>query len=383
MSLESSSIPTKLCPTCGTRVNDDATRCLVCGADLGSLNKPPKPSKAVQGSRMPEITVSLPVAIVLLAVFITLGAAMVFLAIRSRPEVVVQISPTVTETTTSTPTITVTEAPPTATSTPEPTPTPFVYTVVAGDSCSDIALRFQVSVNAIIMLNRLSANCDLSVGRELAIPQPTPTATPLPTSTLSVAQQTEMACEKVNHVVKDNETLSEIATAYNVPMQAIKDENGLPGDTVFIGNTLRIPLCMRAAPVGPTPTPTQPPPYQSPNLLLPADGAPFTVNDDSVTLQWASVGTLTENEFYVVTIEDITSGVGEKMVRYVSDTRFNLPASMRPNDRNPHIFYWSVATVRQIGVDRDGRPIYDTAGASSVKRTFSWYGSGTGPSPTP
>jgi uncharacterized membrane protein YvbJ len=59
MTSETPSKPTKLCPTCGTRVSEDAARCLVCGSDLTGGEKPSSKNKAIHGSRMPELTLSL------------------------------------------------------------------------------------------------------------------------------------------------------------------------------------------------------------------------------------------------------------------------------------------------------------------------------------
>jgi hypothetical protein len=109
-------------------------------------------------------------------------------------------------------------------------------------------------------------------------------------------------------------------------------------------------------------------------LLLPANGAPFTLSDDTITLQWASVGTLRENERYQVTIEDVTEGQGRKLEEYVNDTKLIIPATFRPNTGTPHVFYWWVTTVRQTGTDREGDPIWEPAGAASEKRTFTWSG---------
>ena len=104
MSPEKPTTPTKICPTCGTRLSEDATRCLVCGADLGTSEKPAQPEKPVQGSRMPEITLSLPAAIGLLALFLTIGAVLVFYALKTKPEVVLALTATPTVTITITPT---------------------------------------------------------------------------------------------------------------------------------------------------------------------------------------------------------------------------------------------------------------------------------------
>lgn len=330
---------------------------------------------------MPEITLSLPVAIGLLALFLTIGAVFVYLALRSQPEVIVPMTPTATVTITLTPTDTPTLPPPTATDTPVPTPTPLTYVVQPGDTCLAVAGLFDVSVNSIVLMNNLSTECLLNPGDKLLIPQPTPTVTPLPTATLSSAEMTEQACEKVEHTVQESDTLSKIAQAYGVPMEAIRVENGLPGDTVFLGQKLIIPLCKRPTPRGPTPTVTPPPPYPAPNLLLPANGAPFTLLDDTITLQWAAVGTLRENERYLVTIEDVTEGQGRKLEEYVIDTKFIIPTSFRPNSSTPHIFFWWVTTVRQTGTDREGDPIWESAGAVSEKRAFTWVGIAATPTP--
>ena len=44
-------------------------------------------------------------------------------------------------------------------------------------------------------------------------------------------------------------------------MLAIREENGMTSDSVFLGQSLTIPLCRRYATPGPTPTATPPPPY--------------------------------------------------------------------------------------------------------------------------
>lgn len=385
MTPETNTSPTKLCPTCGTRVKEDATRCLVCGADLTNVEKVTQSSKVVQGSRMPSITLSLPGAIGLLALFLGIGAVMVYFALRQAPEAI--IPPTVTSTVTATATGTqtaTTTALPTLTSTPEPSPTPVTYLVKSNDTCIGIALFFNVSVQSIVTLNNLPAACDtLYINQPLLIPQPTPTVTPMPSATYSLVEQTEAACEKVNIIVQSTDTLSSISSVYNVPMEAIKEENGLSSDIVYLGQPLTIPLCRRFATPGPSPTATPPPPYAAPNLLLPANGAPFTLSDDSITLQWASVGSLQENEAYRVTIEDITAAKGPSLVDQVPDTKYIIPATIRPTDGIAHIFSWFVEVVRITGSDENGNPTWSTAGTASLPRYFTWTGRSGGTTPTP
>lgn len=382
MTTETPSKPTKLCPTCGTRVSEDATRCLVCGSDLTTADKPARKSSAIQGSRMPEITLSLPVAFGLLALFLAAGAGIVFFLLRQTGQVV-EPTATPTVTLTITPSATPTAVTPTPTDTPLPTATPQTYIVKSGDTCAGIALTFGVSIQSIVLLNNLSAACDVFEGDTLLIPQPTPTATPLPTSTLSPEEATQAACGTDTYVVQLNDTLSSISNAYNVPMAVIQEYNGLPSETVFSGMTLIIPLCERFPTPGPSPTPTLPPPYPAPNLLLPPDGARFIQSGETVTLQWATVGTLLENEAYQVSVVDFTDGENRRLVEYVTDTKFNVPVSFRASDSIPHLYRWWVTPFRQVGTDNDGNPIWEPAGASSSQRVFLWAGAAPGTTPTP
>jgi len=384
---EPSSQKTKVCPTCGTRLSENATRCLVCGTELTAkaVTKSKKAETAVQASRMPEITLSLPAALGALVIILLIGAAAVYFSLQAGiggELVVPTIEVTPSETATITPTGT--EVP---TQTPIPTETalpPFDYTVREGDlSCGVISANFGVSVQSIVILNNLSSDCLIRVGQVLKIPYPTPTPAPPPTEIPNEATQTAQACEKVPYTVQANDTLSSISLNYNVPQDAIKFYNGLSTDNVFIGQTLLIPLCARFATPGPTPTATLPPPYPAPNLLLPADGAAFTLANDVVTLQWASIGTLRDNEAYQVTVEDVTAGQAVRITDYVTDTKYIVPTSFRPNDNLAHLIRWWVTTVRQSGVDDQGQPVYLSAGAVSEKRGFTWVGVAVQGSPSP
>lgn len=390
MSSELPSQKTQVCPTCGTRLSESATRCLVCGTELSAqpAEEQKKAAKnverSVQASRMPEITLGLPAALGLMAIILLIGAGVFYAALNMGGRVVEPTAvPTVTET--ALPTETTTPVP---TNTAVPTPTelpPFDYTVAAGDTCSLIALNFGISVNSLIILNNLPVSCNnLYVGQVLKVPYPTATPAPLPTSTLSGAAATEDACEKVPITVQENDTLSSISLNYAVSMEAIKEYNGLSTDNVFIGQQLLIPLCERATPVGQaTRTPTLPPPYSAPNLLLPADGGAFTLANDVVTLQWSSVGTLRDNEFYRVIVEDITEGQARRLTDYVTDTKYIVPTDFRPKDNVAHVIRWWVSTVRQTGTDEQGQPIYSSAGADSQKWVFTWVGSAPQGTPEP
>jgi LysM repeat protein/ribosomal protein L40E len=383
---ETSSQKSKVCPTCGTRLSENATRCLVCGTELTAKaeTKSKKADQGVQPSRMPEITLSLPAALGALVIVLLIGAAVVYFSLQAGIGGQLQ-EPTAEVTPTETPTITPTSTEvPTGTPIPTETPLPpFDYTVRAGDTCLIIASQFKISVQSIIIQNQLSAQCFVSEGQVLKIPYPTPTPAPPPTAIPNEATQTAQACEKVSYTVQANDTISSIAASYNVPQDAIKFYNGLASDTVFIGTTIVIPLCERFATPGPTPTPTLPPPYPAPSLLLPEDGSAFTLANDVVTLQWSTIGVLRDNERYQVTIVDVTSGQGLRLTEYVTDTKFIVPTSFRPNDNLAHVIRWWVTIVRQNGVDEQGQPVYESAGAISDNRVFSWVGVAVQGSPSP
>ena len=390
MSQEPSTQKSQICPTCGTRLSENATRCLVCGTELTTkaAAKSKKNETGMQASQMPQLTLSLPAALGALALILLIGASSVYFSLRAGLTGATITEPTAEGTATGTATITVTVTqtlPPTAFPTETVQP-PFDYTVREGDSCLLIATNFKVSVQSIIIQNQLSAQCFVSVGQTLKIPFPTSTPAPPPTDIPNEATQTAAACEKVPYTVQENDTLSSISLNYNVPQDAIKFYNGLSSDNVFIGSTILIPLCERFATPGPTPTATLPPPYQAPNLLLPASGASFTLANDVITLQWASIGTLRDNERYQVTVEDSTAlnlGEAKRITDYVTDTKFIVPTSFRPNDNQAHAFVWWITTVRQNGVDEQGQPVYESAGTSSDKRIFVWTGVAVQSSPTP
>ena len=386
MSPETSPNTTKICPTCGTRLNINAARCSVCGSSL-TPSATMAASKPVQASRIPEITLSLPVIFGLALLLLVVGAGSVLAYLQSTNKPVeggglIVIANTSTVTVTVTPTITET---PTATPTETPVPTasplpPIAYKVAANDTCGSIAYVYGTSVNAIIQLNKLSSECMLSVGQELLIPQPTPTPSPQPTNTLNPTEQAMQDCPQVEYIVKENDTLGKIAGNYAVSAASIQKYSGMTSDIVQLGQKLVIPLCEQSLEA---PTETPMPPYPAPNLLLPADGAFFKAGD-VVTLQWAAVGDLRQNEAYAVTVIDVTDGDQRKIVGYVTDTKYIVPDDFKPASSDPHIFYWTVLPVRQTGTNKDtGAPEWSPAGDLSQQRTFSWVGGAPAATPAP
>lgn len=380
MTPEKNYTSTKVCPTCGTRLSESASRCLVCGRNFSEKTTA---SKALRAPRLPEITFSLPLLIGLILILLALGGAAIFFILRSSGQMA---APQQTATASLTPTMLVSPTP-TQTPLPEPTATPLPpidYTVKAGDNCGLIAVIHNVTIKSIADINNLAADCGiLSVGQKLLIPQPTPTAVPLATQTKSVAQATDSACQKIAYRVGENDTLSGIAANYNVSVESLRTYNGLTSNNIFAGQNLTIPLCERLPTPGPTPTPTLPPPYTAANLLLPADGTIFSGTNDTISLQWAAIGGMREGEQYAVTIEDLSSGEGKKLVDYTADTKYIVPISFRPAETSTHIIRWWIQPVRQQGTTESGDQIWVPAGAASTPRVFGWSGIGSAATPKP
>jgi hypothetical protein len=82
-------------------------------------------------------------------------------------------------------------------------------------------------------------------------------------------------------------------------------------------------------------------------------------------------------------VEDVNAGTGRPLSAYVTDTKFIVPVTFRPQDNAAHIIRWWVVVVRQTGTDNQGNPIWILAGTSSEKRDFSWVGVASAPTPTP
>ncbi|NJN79733.1 MAG: hypothetical protein HC797_04250 [Anaerolineales bacterium] len=105
MTVEPSSSKTKVCPTCGTRLSENAVRCLVCGTEFTTAQPQAKvvkkTEKSVQATRLPQVTLSLPAAVGVLAVVIIIAASIVYFSVRaSAPEGTFDVvdTPTPTET---------------------------------------------------------------------------------------------------------------------------------------------------------------------------------------------------------------------------------------------------------------------------------------------
>lgn len=128
-----------------------------------------------------------------------------------------------------------------------PTAVPgFTYVVVPGDNYYRIALRFGVSLSALLAANPSSTPNILFVGTVLTIPGvsapagngalPNNPPPPTPAPTVSPSQLPGA----VKYVVQRGDNLYRLSLRFGVSIARIKQENGLVSDIIFIGQVLFI-----------------------------------------------------------------------------------------------------------------------------------------------
>ncbi len=129
------------------------------------------------------------------------------------------------------------------TSTPEPTATPTItpvvpatYVVVAGDTLSGIAVKFQVSLDALMAANALTA-ADIQAGQVLILP--VAATTPNVSSTLTANE----------YRVKDGDSLESIAAMAGTTVEQLRVVNFMYGDSILVGQKLFLPGMSPVVPV--------------------------------------------------------------------------------------------------------------------------------------
>jgi murein DD-endopeptidase MepM/ murein hydrolase activator NlpD len=93
------------------------------------------------------------------------------------------------------------------------------YKVKKGDSVSEIAKKYKVSIGAVIASNEISNARRLQEGAVLRIPN----------------------IDGIPYKIKKGDNLSKIAASFNVPLEVILDINDIKSDTIRAGENLFIP----------------------------------------------------------------------------------------------------------------------------------------------
>ncbi len=267
---------------------------------------------------------------------------------------------------------------PTQTPTPGPTQTPSAVHVIArGDTLGAIAVKYNVSVEAIARANNITPVTILQLGQELVIPGVEDPAvarvTPSPSSRLSEATavpapSTPEATKPASavHVVKSGDNLGSLAVEYDVEVEDIAKANDMTVRSILrIGQELTIPGITIPTPTAtpeptatatatqtatPEPTPTRVPtsnlPFQAPCPLAPINGSTIEGASSGVLLNWTSVGILAEQQWYAVQIWQ-TEDDFDPTITYIKATSLRLDPEMYPKQGNACAFLWQVTVVEK------------------------------------
>ncbi|WP_245868403.1 LysM peptidoglycan-binding domain-containing protein [Vibrio fujianensis] len=116
------------------------------------------------------------------------------------------------------------------------------HQVQRGESLSVIAQKYGASVQAIMQANQLK-NSRLAVGQRLTIPGGERGPIPVPIVNNPIETET------ITHTVKSGEFLGKISAIYKVSVDAIRRENRLKSDTLFVGQKLSITVSLKDKPL--------------------------------------------------------------------------------------------------------------------------------------
>jgi len=262
---------------------------------------------------------------------------------------------------------------PTPTMTPTPIP-PQIYVVKAGDNLLEIAIEFGLTVDELKAYNNLESETIIA-GDQLLIPPPTPTPGPPPTP--QPGESAPTGEPYILYTVKRGDVLSTIAQQYGVTVAEIQKANNIPenSETIRVDEVLIIPQH------APTPvvegnsvvvgTPTPRTSYAAPVMLYPADGMVIRGADAVVVLQWASVGILTDREYYQLEFIVPTKDGRDTIVEYTHSTAWRVPAELFPDSQvTERTCYWRVNIARLV--TESGTPAYKIISRMDKRRSFQW-----------
>jgi LysM repeat protein len=132
---------------------------------------------------------------------------------------------------------------------PTPTPEPFYHTVQADDTLSSIAVQYDVNFNDILAANTIPNPDIVPVGTQLLIPGYQPSSSSNATEgsdsgTSDGATESEASTPgvQVEHIVQPNESLGQIAEAYDVDINELALVNNITNRNILrVGQRLIIP----------------------------------------------------------------------------------------------------------------------------------------------
>ncbi|RLC81330.1 MAG: hypothetical protein DRI61_04120 [Chloroflexi bacterium] len=240
-----------------------------------------------------------------------------------------------------------------------------VHIVEEGEGLLAIAAKYGTTVEAIMEANDLDSPEVIWEGQELIIPVPLPTPTPLYGSNV------------ITYVVKEGETLIDVAVRFKLPVETIMKANDIPEPrTLQEGEVLIIPKVTPSPTPLPGPSPTPSEFYPRPVLLSPPDGAVYKGEDAVIMLNWTGASTLKEDEWYVVRVRyrdrNAEDWQGEEHF-WTKGTSWRIPSYLAPSPEiAPRLFKWDVTIVCKTA-SPEGKMEMIALSPMSKPREFKWY----------
>ncbi|MFC6463810.1 LysM peptidoglycan-binding domain-containing protein [Marinilactibacillus sp. GCM10026970] len=140
------------------------------------------------------------------------------------------------------------------------------YTVLAGDTLSGIARKFNTSVSTIKSLNGLNTDT-IYVNQKLAINGSKASVAPTPVVSTPVTPKPVLG----QYSVVGGDTLSGIARQFNTTVNQLMQDNNLSSSTIFVGQTLNVAGAKSTSkPVTPAPVVTKPVNEQTSSMVVSA-----------------------------------------------------------------------------------------------------------------
>ena len=116
------------------------------------------------------------------------------------------------------------------------------YTVQAGDTLFDIALRFEVGVEELMEVNDITDPASLSIGQTLVIPGEGPGVVPEGTATPEGEAATATPSAEGVYVVQEGDYPGSIAEQFGISAEELMEANGITDPTsLVVGQELIIP----------------------------------------------------------------------------------------------------------------------------------------------
>ncbi|MBM7648397.1 LysM repeat protein [Bacillus ectoiniformans] len=230
---------------------------------------------------------------------------------------------------------------------PAAPPATGTYTVVSGDSLGLIASKYKVTVTALKQLNGLT-NDTIFVGQKLKVsgkapattaPAPKPPAAPAPSPSNGT------------YTVVSGDSLGLIASKHKMTIAALKQLNGLSGDTIFVGQKLKVS--------GSASAPSRPQPNTSPT---PAP-QPVASNGTYVVKSGDSLGLIASKHKITVTalkqlnnLSSDTIFVGQKLKIQGTSPSVSTPSIEVPSNKPAPSTSFSVAKLISEAKSHMGTP---------------------------